>query len=96
MAKKIAVIVTTKHRGVFFGYVESTKTTDECIRIEKARMCVYWSADVRGLLGLAAMGPSIGCRIGPPAPAITLHDVTAVAEVSDDAAAKWEAAPWSK
>lgn len=89
----VPVIVTTQHRGVFFGYgVPSDAAT---IRIERARMVVYWSADVRGVVGLANTGPTNGCRIGHQAPAITLRDVTAVIEVSDEAVQKFEAAPWS-
>lgn len=90
----VPVIVTTAHKGVFFGYgVPSDAPT---IRIERARMVVYWSPDVRGVVGLARTGPTNGCRIGHQAPAITLRDVTAVIEVSPEAAQQFEVAPWSK
>ena len=87
------LVVTTSHRGVFFGY--GNPTTDSIIRITKARMCVYWSADVKSVLGLAATGPSKSCKVGPPVPAITLRDVTSVIEVSKEAAAKWESGFWA-
>ena len=87
------LVVTTEHKGVFFGYGEPT--TDKIIRLEKARMCVYWSSDVRGVLGLAASGPSNSCRIGPAVPAITLQDVTSIIEASDKAIEAWEKGPWS-
>lgn len=91
------VIVTTKHRGVFFGYVSQKQDCGvEIIRIENVRMVVSWTADVRGILGLAAVGPSNSCRVGLRAPAVTLRDVTAVVEVSEEAAEKFEVAPWSK
>jgi hypothetical protein len=92
------VIVTTAHKGVFFGYVPrgETRSDAQTIRLERARMCVYWSADVRGVMGLAATGPVNGCKIGPAVPAITLRGVTSVMEVSEDAAAKWESAPWAR
>lgn len=98
MAKKmLAVVVTTEHRGVFFGYVPmGTDLEVENIRIADARMCVYWSADVRGVLGLAANGPNSGCKIGPKVPAITLRKVTSIIEVSDEATALWEKAPWNR
>jgi hypothetical protein len=86
------VLVTTAHRGVFFGYAKDT--TGETIALRAARCCVYWSRDVKGFLGLAALGPSPSCRVGPPA-TITLRNITSVAEVTGDAVAKWEAAPWS-
>ena len=58
------VVVTTAHRGVFFGYIDGKPTDAPTIRIERARMCVYWSADIKGVLGLAATGPSKDCRRG--------------------------------
>lgn len=88
----IPLVVTTAHRGVFFGY--GTPSTDKTIRLTRARMCLYWSDDVKGVVGLASTGPTKTCRIGPAAPAMTLHDVTCVMEASDEAAIKWEEAPW--
>lgn len=87
-----AVIVTTAHRGVFFGY--SSDTGGETIALKRARLCLHWSKDVRGFMGLAAKGPTSGCRIGPAAD-ITLRDITSVLEVTPAAAAAWEAAPWA-
>ena len=89
--KERAVIVTTAHRGVFFGY--ATKTTGATIVLKRARLCVYWSPDVRGFMGLAANGPTSGCRIGPAAD-IELRNITAVVDVTSAAVEKWEAAPW--
>jgi hypothetical protein len=88
-----ALVVTTAHRGVFFGYGQLTN--EKTIRLTEARMCVYWSADVKGVVGLAATGPSKSCRIGPAAPAITLQDVTSIMEVSPEAEAQWKMQPWS-
>lgn len=86
-----AVLVTTAHRGVFFGY--ATDTDKKTIRLRRARLAVYWSPDVRGFMGLAATGPTKTCRIGPPAD-ITLRNITAVAEVEPAAVAAWETGPW--
>ncbi len=90
---KVAVVVTTEHRGVFFGY--GVVTTDSTIRLEQAQMCISWSSDVKGITGLAANGPTSGCRIGPAAPAITLQKVTSIMEVSPEAEAKWKLQPWN-
>ena len=81
------VIVTTAHRGVFFGF--ATATDGETISLKRARLCIYWSADVRGFMGLAATGPTKGCRIGPAAD-VTLRNITAVLEVSPAAVTAWE------
>lgn len=97
MKKKITskrerpVMVTTAHRGVFFGY--ASKTDGETIALKSARLCLYWSKDCKGFMGLAANGPTTACRIGPAAN-ITLRNITAVLEVTPDAAAAWERAPW--
>lgn len=91
-AKARYVLVTTVHRGVFAGL--ATQTEGETITLEQARLCVYWSADVKGFMGLASKGPTKGCKIGPPA-TITLRGITSVAEVTPEARAAWESAPWA-
>lgn len=86
------VLVTTAHRGVFFGYAQTTDGST--IKLKRARNCIYWSADVKGFLGLASYGPTETCRIGPAAD-IELRDVTAIADVVPEAVERWETAPWS-
>ena len=93
--KGTPVVVTTEHRGVFFGYIDPATVNDSTIRLQNSRLCIYWSEDMRGFMGLAVYGPSAKCRIGPPAN-ITLRNITAVLEVNADAVANWEKAPWSK
>ena len=91
MVHERPVIVTTAHRGVFFGY--ATATAGETITLRRARLCLYWSRDVRGFMGLASTGPTASCRIGPAAD-VTLRHITAVLEVTPDATIAWERAPW--
>jgi hypothetical protein len=86
------VVVTTTHRGVFFGYAE--KTDGPTIKLRSARNCVYWPASNKGFMGLASMGPDSGSRIGPAAD-IELRDITAVVECTAAAVEAWEKAPWS-
>ncbi len=90
-SKSRPVLVTTLHRGVFFGY--ATKTDGATIKLTGARLAIYWSTDVKGFMGLAANGPTASCRIGPPAD-IERRNVTAVLEVSEAAAKKWNEGPW--
>lgn len=89
--KERAVLVTTAHRGVFFGY--ATATEGATIKLRAARNCIYWPSDNKGFLGLASDGPKNGAKIGPAAD-IELRDITCVAEVTDEAAKRWELAPW--
>ena len=88
-----AVVVTTEHRGVFFGY--TTDTAGEIIALRAARNCLQWSSDIRGFMGLAATGPSKGCRIGPAAD-IELRKITSVVSCTPEATKAWEGAPWSR
>lgn len=86
-----AVLVTTSHRGVFFGY--ATKTDGGTIRLRAARNCIYWPTGQKGFLGLASDGPLTGSRIGPAAD-IEVRDITCVAECTPKSVAAWESAPW--
>jgi hypothetical protein len=92
---KRPVVVTTEHRGVFFGYLNGQAETETALTLSDAQMCVYWSADVKGILGLAATGPTRGCRITPPVPSMTVQAVTAVMEATPEAVKAWAARPWS-
>lgn len=83
------VLVTTEYRGVFFGY--AADTSGDVIRLTRARNCIYWPSENGGFLGLAAKGPVKGARIGERAD-IELRKITAVAELTPEAVAAWEAA----
>lgn len=91
--KEIAVLVTTSHRGVFFGY--TSETEGAIIKLRAARNCLYWPSEQKGFMGLASSGPVAGCRIGP-AVNMELRDITAVGMCSEVAVAAWEKAPWSR
>jgi len=93
--KQTAVVVTTEHRGVFFGYVEDDTALPDKITLTDARMCVYWSEQVKGVLGLAATGPNDKCRIGTKVPRFTAWKITSVSECTPEAIEAWEQAPWS-
>ena len=88
-----AVVVTTQHRGVFFGYAK--ETDGAIINLRAARNCLYWPTENKGFMGLASIGPVNGSRIGPAAD-IALRDITSVIECTTDAVQAWENAPWSR
>ena len=85
------VLVTTAHKGVFFGF--ATDTSGETIKLFRCRNCLYWGSSMRGFVGLAAHGPDESCKVGPAAD-IELRNITSVSEVTPDAVAKWEKFPW--
>jgi hypothetical protein len=91
--KQRPIIVTTAHRGVFFGY--TSNTDGDTIRLTKCRMCVYWDASMRGVLGLGSEGPGSACKISRPVDAMDVRNITAVIDVSPNAVARWESAPWA-
>ncbi len=83
------VLVTTQHRGVFFGRLEEGQDLNaRSLVLLECRNAIYWSGS-RGFLGLASHGPESGSRIGTAAPRVLLHDVTSVTTCSEEAAKKW-------
>lgn len=94
--KKVPVLITTDNtkRGVFMGFIDPKDADKEILEAEEVRMAVYWSTDVRGVVGLAAKGPSKSCRISPAAKKAILKGVTATLELSDEALAAWRKEPW--
>lgn len=93
-----AVVVCTARRGVFFGYTSEPLDViidRRTVALARPRMCVYWSAATRGILGLAAIGPQEGSRISMQPPEMTVNEITAVIVCSDEARDRWEAGPWS-
>lgn len=80
------VIVTTAHRGVFFGY--TADPYGDVISLERARNVLYWSPDCRGFMGLAANGPTANCKLGAVCE-IALRNITSVSMVTEHAEKAW-------
>ena len=93
---KIGVLITTDNtkRGVFFAYINPEDADKETIPAEQIQMCIRWSSDRHGVLGLAAMGPSAKCRVSPPTPSGFIHGVTFVAICTPGAIKAWKSEPW--
>ncbi|MCB2107008.1 MAG: hypothetical protein KDE14_04870 [Rhodobacteraceae bacterium] len=90
--KERAVVVTTQHRGIFFGY--TTDPDDAAvIHLRAGRNVLKWSGSCHGFMGLANMGPVNDSRVGPPAD-IAIRDITSMALCTDEAVKVWESAPW--
>jgi len=87
-----AVLITTEHRGVFFGYTEEdadlTKTT---LSLKDAKMAIRWRTK-KGIAELAEKGPNSNSLIGAKADVPVIHKVTAVFLVTKEAEEKWIAA----
>ena len=90
-----AVVVTTKDKGIFFGYVKDESKAPAEIILTDCRNAVYYPAQVKGFLGLAATGPLHGSRIGPAAPSSRLFDLTGITDCTDEAVVQWEKGHWA-
>lgn len=86
------VIITTSHRGVFFGDLEKGTKENRTVTLTGARNAIYW-ATTKGFIELAQVGPNSKSRVGAVATSIVLHDVTSVTECTDAAASAWRLAP---
>lgn len=95
--KPMKAVVTTdsSRRGVFHGQVVEYDIVHGTCVLKDAQMAVFWSAESRGVLGLASIGPQAGSRITPIVPRIELNGVTAVIEATPTASAAWESQPWT-
>ena len=93
--KKRIVVVTTdsSRRGVFCG--ELLTEENDVVELKNAKMAVYWSANVKGVLGLAVTGPLGGCRITPAVNKIKVNGVTSIIDCTNEAVENWSKEQWS-
>ena len=95
--ERIPVLVTTEGSGVFFGRIKNeSEANNNPVVVQDCHMCVYWDRGVKGVLGLASRGPGDASKISGGGNTYRLHNVTAVATISEDAAKKWESKPWGQ
>lgn len=83
------VLITTKHRGVWFAQVDDDKdlTPTTLTNLKNCRMAIYWGTS-KGLQELCDSGPTKDSKLSSVSDIEVLHDVTAVFLVSDTAAQK--------
>lgn len=84
------VLVTTKHRGVFFGTLTAEKDDGTTVELEGARCAIRFGTS-KGFFELARTGPTASSKVGATAPLVRLRDVTSVTLCSEAAAAAWRA-----
>lgn len=84
------VIVTTEHRGVFYGEVaDEVSVTDPKIELKNARMAIQWGT-TRGLFQLAETGPTKSSKISATAD-IELVGITSILTATPAAVKAWAA-----
>lgn len=94
----VPVVVTTEHRGVFFGYVDqaSFETHVKTVQMQSVRVVTVWTKEMHGFLGLTVIGPSGSCHVSPGCIEGKIHDVTGVWRCTPQAVKAWEAEPWGR
>ena len=86
-----SILVTTAHRGVFYGEVpDEQDLTQTTMALKNARCAIYWNTKT-GVAELAELGPNSKSKIGAKADIEALHDITAVWSISDKAKEAWTA-----
>jgi hypothetical protein len=93
-AQRKAVVVTTEHKGVFFGFTAGP-LTGKTAELTDARMCLQWSEGVRGVLGLAATGPDRSSKVTRAVPRLALTEVTSMMDATPEAVDAWQDKRWS-
>ncbi len=98
MKDKVPCLITTDStkRGVFMGFIDPADADKETLEAYEVRMAVFWSQDVKGVLGLASGGPTKSCRISEAVKKATIKGITAVVEITDKALEAWRKEPWQK
>jgi len=84
-----SILVTTEHRGVFYGEVANDQDMNaRTMALQNARCAIRWETK-DGIAELAAKGPNASSKIGAAADIEALHDITAVWAVTDEAKDRW-------
>lgn len=85
-----AILVTTEWRGVFYAEVatKADLTPRTLTNLKNVRMAIYWGT-TKGVQELAHTGPTTKSRISAPSDWPTMHGVTGVQIVTEEARAKW-------
>lgn len=87
------VLVTTSHRGVFHGELESYDADKKTAIIKNVRCCIRWRG-MKGFIDLAVSGPGDRCRVTPAVPKMTIEFVTSITECTEKSQANWDSEPW--
>lgn len=87
--KGTPVLVTTLHKGVFFGRVVQFLDGGRTVILSGAKCAIAWRT-TKGVWELAQDGPNQNSKIGSEAPELKLFDVTAVARCTSKAISAWD------
>lgn len=83
------VLVTTKNRGIYYGYMVIDKGP-AAVTLAQARVVAEWDCGQEGFLALATKGPRDRAHVSPPCVELTIYDIDTVALVSTEAVEEWD------
>jgi small nuclear ribonucleoprotein (snRNP)-like protein len=83
-----SVIVTTEHRGVFYGKLKSYDEDRRAAVLDNALMIIHFGT-TQGLFQLAATGPTASSRLSAIAPSVRLEKTVSIIGVSAAAEESW-------
>jgi len=77
------VLITTKHRGVFCGYLSADESPNS-VTLRECRMVIRFGT-TDGLLQLTRTGPTALTKMSKTAPSARVFDITGVFATTDAA-----------
>lgn len=83
-----SVIVTTEHRGVFYGKLKSYDEAKRVAVLDDALMVIYFGT-TQGLFQLGATGPTASSKLSAKVPDIRLEKTVSIIGVSAAAEEAW-------
>ena len=85
-----SILITTKHRGVFFAQVEENADLgkETLTDLKECRMAIYWGTK-NGVQELAKHGPTANSRISCESGIEAIFGVTAIFSVTKKAEKAW-------
>jgi hypothetical protein len=85
----VYILVQTEYRGTYAGEIpDDADLTRRSMPLNNARMAIYWGT-TKGVMELAATGPTSTSRISSTANIPMLHGIVAIHEITAEAWAKW-------
>ncbi len=88
-------VVCCEPKVVISGWATPDEMKKKRPTLTDVRMCVYWTREVGGPMGLAAIGPDSNCRITKAAPTWKIKStIEGFGECTEAASKAWRLEPW--
>jgi hypothetical protein len=83
------VLIQTEYRGTYAGEIpDDADLTQRSMPLYNARMAIYWGT-TKGIMELAATGPTSASKISAMANIPMLHGIVAIHTITQEAWEKW-------